>query len=117
LITRGNTIKTNPFEPLFTLQVGVFKTKAVPAEQEFEEYKAKRMKVNLIDRKMPDGSLRYVVTIGEYTSRKNAGSRRRTCSRTFVIVPTHYTNSSIHGSQFESHYSINGIPLHQVFAM
>jgi len=73
LITRGNI--TNPknyrTETLFTLQVGVFKTKAA-AEQEFEDYKAKRMKVNLTDRKMPDGSLRYVVTIGEYSSRKNA---------------------------------------------
>ena len=73
LITRGNITnpKTNRAETLFTLQVGVFKTKAA-AEQEFEDYKAKRMKVNLTDRKMPDGSLRYVVTIGEYTSRKNA---------------------------------------------
>ena len=73
LITRGNISnpKTNRIETLFTLQVGVFKTKAA-AEQEFEDYKAKRMKVNLTDRKMPDGSLRYVVTIGEYTSRKNA---------------------------------------------
>jgi hypothetical protein len=73
LITRGNISnpKTNRIETLFTLQVGVFKTKAA-AEQEFEDYKAKRMKVNLTDRKMPDGSLRYVVTIGEYSSRKNA---------------------------------------------
>lgn len=73
LITRGNitTPKTNRAETLFTLQVGVFKTKAA-AEQEFDDYKAKRMKVNLTDRKMPDGSLRYVVTIGEYSSRKNA---------------------------------------------
>ena len=73
LITRGNITppKTNRAETLFTLQVGVFKTKAA-AEQEFEDYKAKRMKVNLTDRKMPDGSLRYVVTIGEYSSRKNA---------------------------------------------
>jgi hypothetical protein len=73
LITRGNITnpKTNRAETLYTLQVGVFKTKAA-AEQEFEDYKAKRMKVNLTDRKMPDGSLRYVVTIGEYTSRKNA---------------------------------------------
>lgn len=73
LITRGNITnpKNNRTETLFTLQVGVFKTKAA-AEQEFEDYKAKRMKVNLIDRKMPDGSLRYVVTIGEYSSRKNA---------------------------------------------
>ncbi|MCE2755400.1 MAG: SPOR domain-containing protein [Ignavibacteriae bacterium] len=73
LITRGNITppKTNRAETLFTLQVGVFKTKAA-AEQEFDDYKAKRMKVNLTDRKMPDGSLRYVVTIGEYSSRKNA---------------------------------------------
>jgi hypothetical protein len=73
LITRGNTNnpRTNRIEALFTLQVGVFKTKAT-AEQEFEDYKAKRMKVNLTDRKMPDGSLRYVLTIGEYSSRKNA---------------------------------------------
>lgn len=73
LITRGSITppKTNRAETLFTLQVGVFKTKAA-AEQEFEDYKAKRMKVNLTDRKMPDGSLRYVVTIGEYSSRKNA---------------------------------------------
>ena len=73
LITRGNISnpKTNRIETLFTLQVGVFKTKAA-AEQEFEDYKAKRMKVNLTDRKMPDGSFRYVVTIGEYSSRKNA---------------------------------------------
>ena len=73
LITRGNMTnqKNNRAETLFTLQVGVFKTKAA-ADQEFEDYKAKRMKVNLTDRKMPDGSLRYVVTIGEYTSRKNA---------------------------------------------
>ncbi len=73
LITRGNITnpKNNRTETLFTLQVGVFKTKAA-AEQEFEDYKAKRMKVNLTDRKMPDGSLRYVVTIGEYSSRKNA---------------------------------------------
>ena len=71
LITRGNKVKENSAESLFTLQVGVFKTKAA-AEQEYEEYKAKRMKVNLVDRKMPDGSLRYVITIGEYTSRKNA---------------------------------------------
>jgi len=89
LITRGNTIKTNPFEPLFTLQVGVFKTKAA-AEQEFEEYKAKRMKVNLTDRKMPDGSLRYVVTIGEYTSRKNAeagvGLVKDICNCTPLII-------------------------------
>ena len=73
LITRGNITnpKNNRTETLFTLQVGVFKTKAA-AEQEFDDYKAKRMKVNLTDRKMPDGSLRYVVTIGEYSSRKNA---------------------------------------------
>jgi len=73
LITRGNITnpKNNRTETLFTLQVGVFKTKAA-AEQEFEDYKAKRMKVNLTDRKMPDGSLRYVITIGEYSSRKNA---------------------------------------------
>ncbi len=73
LITRGYITppKTNRAETLFTLQVGVFKTKAA-AEQEFDDYKAKRMKVNLTDRKMPDGSLRYVVTIGEYSSRKNA---------------------------------------------
>ena len=73
LITRGNITnpKNNRAETLFTLQVGVFKTKAA-AEQEFDDYKAKRMKVNLTDRKMPDGSLRYVVTIGEYSSRKNA---------------------------------------------
>ncbi len=71
LITRGNKPKENRTESLFTLQVGVFKTKPA-AEQDYEDYKAKRMKVNLTDRKMPDGSLRYVVTIGEYSSRKNA---------------------------------------------
>ena len=75
LITPRNvtTTKNNRAETLFTLQIGVFKTKAA-AQEEFNEYKSKRMKVNLTDRKMPDGSLRYVVTIGEYSSRKNAES-------------------------------------------
>ena len=73
LIVSGNDteMKPNRNNTLFTLQIGVFKTKAA-AQEEFNEYKSKRMKVNLMDRKMPDGSFRYVVTIGEYTSRKNA---------------------------------------------
>jgi hypothetical protein len=56
---------------LFTLQVGVFKTRAA-AQEEFANYQAKRMKVYLTDRKLPDSSIRYVITIGEYTSRANA---------------------------------------------
>lgn len=73
LIVSGNDngTKGDRNNTLFTLQIGVFKTKAA-AQEEFNEYKSKRMKVNLMDRKMPDGSFRYVVTIGEYTSRKNA---------------------------------------------
>jgi hypothetical protein len=74
---------------LFTLQVGVFKTKAA-AQEEYNSYKSKRMKVNLTDRKMPDGTFRYVVTIGEYSSRKNAeagvGLVKDVCNCTPLII-------------------------------
>jgi len=93
LITRGNITnpKNNRTETLFTLQVGVFKTKAA-AEQEFEDYKAKRMKVNLTDRKMPDGSLRYVVTIGEYSSRKNAEAGWHWSKMFAIALPSSFKN-------------------------
>lgn len=73
----------------FTLQVGVFKTRAA-AEEEYRGYKSKRMRCDLSERKMPDGSMRYVVTIGEYTSRKNAEAAvpivRDQCNCTPLII-------------------------------
>ena len=91
LIVNGNDKdpKDDRNNTLFTLQVGVFKTKAA-AQEEYNEYKSKRMKVNLTDRKMPDGTFRYVVTIGEYTSRKNAeagvGLVKDICNCTPLII-------------------------------
>lgn len=73
----------------FTLQVGVFKTRAA-AEEEYQSYKSKRMRCDLSERKMPDGSMRYVVTIGDYTSRKNAEAAvpivRDQCNCTPLII-------------------------------
>lgn len=91
LIVGGDGPKPVPdrTSTLFTLQVGVFKTKAA-AQEEYNGYKSKRMKVNLTDRKMPDGTFRYVVTIGEYSSRKNAeagvGLVKDVCNCTPLII-------------------------------
>lgn len=91
LIVDGDGPKLVPdrTNTLFTLQVGVFKTKAA-AQEEYNSYKSKRMKVNLTDRKMPDGTFRYVVTIGEYSSRKNAeagvGLVKDVCNCTPLII-------------------------------
>lgn len=91
LIVGGDGPKPVPdrTSTLFTLQVGVFKTKAA-AQEEYNVYKSKRMKVNLTDRKMPDGTFRYVVTIGEYSSRKNAeagvGLVKDVCNCTPLII-------------------------------
>ena len=75
---------------LFTLKVGVFKTKPA-AEEEYRNYKSKRMKVDLSDNKLPDGSIRYVLTIGEYSSRKNAEAGialvKDICNCTPLIIP------------------------------
>ena len=70
LIVTPNTI-IGAAPVVFTLQVGVFKTKAA-AESELNDYKAKHMRCSIAERKMPDGSLRFVVTIGDYTTKPNA---------------------------------------------
>ena len=91
LIVTGNDSKKKDdrISTLFTLQIGVFKTKAA-AQEEYNSYRSKRKKVNLTDRKMPDGTFRYVVTIGEYTSRKNAeagvGLVKDVCNCTPLII-------------------------------
>jgi hypothetical protein len=55
----------------FSLQVGIFATKKA-AESEVAEYQKKRLRSAVMERKMPDGSVKYSVIIGEYKSRKNA---------------------------------------------
>lgn len=79
----------NQNSAMFTLQVGVFKTRKA-AEEEYKMYKDKRMRCELSERKMPDGTMRYVVTIGEYSSRKNAETAvpivRDQCNCTPLVI-------------------------------
>ena len=93
LIVDGNVVEPPIPNPAangqFTLQVGVFKTR-VAADEEAQTYTNKRMRCKVIERNMPDGSMRYVVTIGEYTTRKNAEAAvpivRNQCNCTPLII-------------------------------
>jgi cell division protein FtsN len=64
-------VKSGKSETIFTLQVGVFKTSKA-AETELADYTQKRLRCSILERKLADGSMRYVVAIGEYKSKKNA---------------------------------------------
>jgi len=92
LIVEGKVDFTDtppPIKGLFTLQVGVFKTR-MAAEEEAQSYSKKRLRCNVIERKLPDGATRYAVTIGDYTSRKNAEAAvpivRNQCNCTPLII-------------------------------
>jgi hypothetical protein len=88
-IDTTKTISKKMVNGQFTLQVGVFKTR-VAADEEAQTYTNKRLRCNVIERNMPDGSMRYVVTIGEYTTRKNAEAAvpivRNQCNCTPLII-------------------------------
>ena len=90
LIVDGpDTVPQPQTKGLFTLQVGVFKTR-MAAEEEAQSYSKKRLRCNVIERKLPDGATRYAVTIGDYTSRKNAEAAvpivRNQCNCTPLII-------------------------------
>jgi cell division protein FtsN len=70
-IEAAEIVKSGKSETIYTLQVGVFKTLKA-AETELADYTQKRLRCSIIDRKLADGSMRYVVAIGEYKSKKNA---------------------------------------------
>ena len=70
-IVAAEIVKSGKSETIFTLQVGVFKTSKA-AETELADYTQKRLRCSILERKLADGSMRYVVAIGEYKSKKNA---------------------------------------------
>lgn len=70
-LVAAEIVKSGKSETIFTLQVGVFKTSKA-AETELADYTQKRLRCSVIERKLADGSMRYVVAIGEYKSKKNA---------------------------------------------
>ncbi|TAE30109.1 MAG: hypothetical protein EAZ92_05020 [Candidatus Kapaibacterium sp.] len=69
----------------FTLQVGLYATKA-SAEEEVERFRKARMKANIIE-KNAEGAAKYAVTVGVYSSREAADKAKPTVQKICNCVP------------------------------
>ncbi len=69
----------------FTLQVGLYATKA-SADEEVERFRKARMKANIIEKNL-EGAAKYAVTVGVYSSREAADKAKPTVQKICNCVP------------------------------
>jgi cell division septation protein DedD len=69
----------------FTLQVGLYATKA-SANEEVERFRKARMKANIVEKNL-EGTAKYAVTVGNYSSRDAADKAKGTVQKICNCVP------------------------------
>lgn len=69
----------------FTLQVGLYATKS-SADEEVERFKKARMKASIVEKNL-EGTAKYAVTVGNYSSRDAADKAKMTVQKICNCVP------------------------------